>query len=542
MSASTKKKLRAAERAEKLTEKQLTEQKEAKKLKLLTTIFVVVLAVMVCFAAVVGVTKTIEGKGIREKNTVAVTIGEHKLSNAELNFYYIDAVNNFYSNYGSYAVLFGLDLTQPLDQQITDEETGRTWADDFVDSAVENAKAIYALNDAAAAEGYALTAEELADVDTIIENNEFYALYYYGYSDLNTYLKAMYGRGADEALMRKYVEMQLLAQSYQNHFSSTLTYEDADLRAAEAENYALYSNFSYNYYYLNVNNFVEAPDAIDSADYTEEQLAQGTAAAEEAAKALTAKEINTVEALNAAIAALPQNADNASAASSAYTDVTYSSISSLYVDWVTDASRKAGDVAYFANTSTTDETTKVNGYYVVMFTGSNDNNFPLVNVRHILAGFEGGTTDSTTGETIYSDEEKATAKAEAEALLGLWEIGDKSEESFATLANENSDDGDGTTGGLYTDIYPGQMVTNFNDWCFDASRKAGDTGIVESSYGYHVMYFSGESDVLYRDFLIENDLRDAALEEWYHALVESYTSELGSTKYMNTDLVLSSGT
>ena len=38
MSASTKKKLRSTERAEKLTQKQLEEQKEAKKLKLTTSI------------------------------------------------------------------------------------------------------------------------------------------------------------------------------------------------------------------------------------------------------------------------------------------------------------------------------------------------------------------------------------------------------------------------------------------------------------------------------------------------------------------------
>ena len=50
MSASSKKKLRNAEQAEKLTEKQLAEQKEAKKLKLYTTLAVVILAALVLFA------------------------------------------------------------------------------------------------------------------------------------------------------------------------------------------------------------------------------------------------------------------------------------------------------------------------------------------------------------------------------------------------------------------------------------------------------------------------------------------------------------
>ena len=537
MSASTKKKLRAAERAEKLTEKQLTEQKEAKKLKLQTTVFVVILAVMVCFAAVIGVTKTIEGKGIREKNTVAVTIGEHELSNAELNFYYIDAVNNFYSNYGTYASMFGLDVTLPLDKQITDVESGRTWADDFIDSAVENAKTIYALNDAAAAAGYTLSEEEQAEVDAVVENNEFYALYYYGYSDLDSYLKAMYGKGANEEGLRKYIEMQMLAQSYQNHHASTLTYADADLRAAEAENYDAYSQFSYNTYYLNTNEFVNAPEGVAATDYTAEQLAQGAADAEAAAKELTAEGINTVEALNAAIAALPVNAEKTGAASTACNGYAYGDISALYADWIADDARKAGDVAYFANVST-GEDAKINGYYVVMFNEANDNNFPLVNVRHILKSFKGGTQDPNTGVVTYSDEEKATAKAEAEALLALWEAGDKTEDSFGILANENSDDGNGTTGGLFTDVYPGLMLTNINDWCFDASRKVGDTGIVESTSGYHIMYFVGNSDVIYRDYLIENDLRDADMNSWYEALVADITTQLGDTKYLSTDLVL----
>jgi hypothetical protein len=82
------------------------------------------------------------------------------------------------------------------------------------------------------------------------------------------------------------------------------------------------------------------------------------------------------------------------------------------------------------------------------------------------------------------------------------------------------------------------MLTNINDWCFDESRKAGDTGIVESTSGYHIMYFAGNSDVLYRDYLIENDLRDADMNAWYEALVADITTQLGDTKYLSTDLVL----
>ena len=83
------------------------------------------------------------------------------------------------------------------------------------------------------------------------------------------------------------------------------------------------------------------------------------------------------------------------------------------------------------------------------------------------------------------------------------------------------------------------MVTAFNDWCFDSARKPGDTGIVETTYGYHVMYFVSTSEQTYRDYQIENNLRSEDMEAWYTALVEQYPVTMGDTTYMRKDIVLS---
>lgn len=114
----------------------------------------------------------------------------------------------------------------------------------------------------------------------------------------------------------------------------------------------------------------------------------------------------------------------------------------------------------------------------------------LVDVRHILIMPEGGTTDES-GNTSYSEEEWQACQEKAEGLLSQWSAGDKTEEGFAQLANENSSDGgSNTNGGLYENVTVGQMAQEFNDWCFDESRKPGDTGLVKTRFGYHVMYFS----------------------------------------------------
>ncbi len=533
MSASSKKKLRNEQQTAKMTEKQVAEQKEAKKLTLYTTIFVVVLAVMVVFAIAIGVTRSISNSGVRERNTVALTVGDHEISNAELSYFYMSAINNFNSNYGNYAAMMGLDTSKPLDEQVINNDTGLTWADDFLNTAKDNARSVYAMADAAEAAGFTLSEDELAEIDTSISNMKMYATLY-GYSSTKDFLKAQYGSGATEESYKQYVTVNTLANAYYNSYSSSLTYTDADLRAAESENYDKYSSFTYNTYYLAASKF-QAEDDEDSD--------KAVKAAEEAANSLIGEDVATVADFDAAIAALDINKDT-EASSTAYTDQQYASVSTTVRDWITDSARKEGDKTVIANTTTStdddgNETKTTLGYYAVFFTGSNDNTFPLVNVRHILVKFEGGTTDSTTGTTTYSDEEKNAAKQKAEEILDEWMSGDATEDSFAALANEKSDDGDGTTGGLYENVYPGQMVSSFNDWCFDASRQSGNTGIIESEYGYHVMYFVGKSSTTYRDSQIESELRSTDAQEWYDATVEAVPMTDGNTKYIRKNLIIS---
>ena len=542
MSASSKKKLRNELEAAKLTERQIAEQKEAKKVKLYTAAFVAVLAVLIVVAAVIGVTQAVTTSGMREKNTVAMNVNGADLSNAELNYFYIDVINNFYSQNGSYAALFGLDLTKPLNEQVYDDATGDTWADYFLESAKTNATAVYAVTQAAEAAGHTLSDEDVLNVETAVSNITIYGSMY-GYPDAESYLKAMYGNGATMKDYRAYVEKTLLANSFQNAYAESLSFEDADLRAAEAENFDEYSSFAYNYYYLAATRFQEGGTTAEdgTVTYSDEEKAAAVAAAEEAAKTLTAENITTIEALDAAIAALPVNAENATAASTRYDAQRYTSITADIAEWLSDDARKEGDMTIIPNVSTNDAGNEVvNGYYVVRFESADDNTFALKNVRHILVGFEGGTTDETTGATTYSDEEKAAAKTAAEEILKAWNAGEATEASFAGLAAEKSTDpGSSSNGGLYENIYPGQMVTAFNDWCYDASRKAGDTGIVETEYGCHVMYFSGNSEETYRDSMIRSDLTNDAITEWYNGIVDNASVTEGDVKYLSMDMVLS---
>ena len=116
-----------------------------------------------------------------------------------------------------------------------------------------------------------------------------------------------------------------------------------------------------------------------------------------------------------------------------------------------------------------------------------------IDVRHILIMPTGGTT--VDGTTTYSEEEWEAARVEAQTILDNWLAGEATEETFADLANVNSDDSDGTDGGLNTYVYEGQMVPEFDAWCFDPARQVGDYGMVKTQFGYHVMYFSGSHPI-----------------------------------------------
>ena len=147
-----------------------------------------------------------------------------------------------------------------------------------------------------------------------------------------------------------------------------------------------------------------------------------------------------------------------------------------------------------------------------------------VDVRHILVMPKGGTADET-GATTYSDEEWQACADAADEILKLWQEGEQTEDAFAALANEKSEDpGSNTNGGLYENVYEGQMVAEFEQWCFDETRVQGDTGIVKTTYGYHVMYFVG-SKPIWKNY-VRQDIITQKSKEMMENLIADYAMDV----------------
>ncbi len=554
MSASSKKKLRKEQNAALLTEKQQKAQAEAKKMKITTIVFVaVILAIVVTFAAVLSV-NAIKNSGIAQKSTVAATINGEELNSVEFNYYYNDTLNNSYSqwhnSYGesmaAYLGLMGLDMTLPLDEQkyTLDGESEQTWADYFVESALDKAKSDYALYNAAVAAGHEMTESEQNELDNALLNATFYAQLY-GYSNMNQYLRAMYGPGANEKSYTEYCRRNALATSYYNAYNTALSYDEADIEAYAADKATDYNSYDYAYYYVNASKFLKdgTKDAEGNTTYTDEQHAAAREEAKAAAESLLTA--TNEEELNKAITALSINAGTTANATTS-TNSKGSTISGIYSDWLTDSSRKAGDISMFAYESvSTDadghEHSTVNGYYVVMFLDMNDNVRPMGNVRHLLVAFTGGTKDENN-QTVYTAKEKEAAKTEAEGHLKTWLDGEATEESFIELVKQHSDDTTAATGGLFEDINPASSyVTNFLNWSIDETRKTGDTAVIETEYGYHVMYYVGNSELSYRDYMISGDMRSEDLLEWYNGMVDTTDAAVVDLKHIDTSKVFAAG-
>ena len=553
MSASAKKKLRKEQTAAQMTQKQQNAQKEAKKLKLYTTVFVVAIAAVIVAALVFVGTSYYKNTGIAEKNTVAAVIGDHEINNVELNYYYVDLINNNYSTWKSsygdnlelYLNLYGLDINRPLNDQtyMMGTEEDQTWADYFLDSAIEKAKSDYLLSQKARAEGFTLSEDGQAEVDATKEQLPLFATVY-GYSSVDAYLRAFYGPGAEEETYYAYTEDMMLALEYYNAYGENLQIDDAAVRAYEADKFDQFSSFSYATYRFNYYDYLTGgtTDEEGNTTYTDAENEAARQAMKADAEAFPV--CATTAELDTAIANLAVNAD-ASETCTVYTDSLYENTSTVARDWLADSSRKSGDFIVLPYESTVtnengEDVNVVNDYYAVLFLDRNDNEMPLANVRHILVNFEGGTTDEN-GNTTYTDEEKATAMAEAQAILDEFLAGDATDESFAALATEKTDDtGSSATGGLYEDITPeeGVYVESFTNWATDASRKAGDTGIIESTYGYHVMYYVGDDALSYRDYMITETIRTESLDSWYSEIMATAEIVEKDTSHVNTGLIL----
>ncbi len=467
-------------------------------------------------------------------------VGNENLSFSEYIYYYNRVFNEVYQaeqyyQYYGYPYL-GYDTKYaPQDQpeKYKNSATGEEieWTKYFHDSAVEMAQMYLAFYQEAEKLNLELTEAEEATIDKQIEELREQANSAgkaseddtnAGYS-LNAYLRMSYGNGINESFLRKQMKIETLAQKFRDTKLDEFAagYTPDEVKAVFDKDTDKYSFVDIRLYQFAKEELTKEKDESDAdlkkrqekadAELKVNAKAMYDAITDEKSFVAQATKYNKNESTNPSTDTLLRSASKSNGGTQA--------LESLHKDlakWAFDSATKAGSKKLVED----DE----NGVYYVALMINPKHDVKTVDVRHILFM----TTDSQTGAKL-SDEEIKQAEADAKKALADWEKGDKTEESFAQYATDLSEDtGSQENGGLYENVVPGQMVAAYDSWIFDESRKAGDTGIVETDYGYHVMYFVGGNDS-YSDKAIRNDLASEKLNTFAEGILASddYVAGIG---------------
>lgn len=452
-----------------------------------------VIGIVVAVALVLGaIYAVLNFFGVPQKVLTAAKVGDQRVSIAKYNLYYMDIYmgisqqsQQYDSTYGEgYGAMYtGYDATKtPMEQAYTlgtlegfDGENP-TWADYMRINALNYLQSYIAYADLAREAGLTLTEDEQKDIDDQIEqlrstaeSNDF---------SLNRYLVQMYGKGVNEKLLREVMEERQLASDYAQQKQEELTnaITDEQIETEYNDNLADYALVSVSAFTVTADTSSVADDATDE----EKEAAQTEAMAK--AKTLADGYAAKVTSPETLLEQAKINNSSATEDSVTYTDVTPSTLTSYFgqaaCDWVVSADRAVGDVTVVESS---------NGYTVLYLSAlPHKDTVKPVDVRHILIAFP---TDDDGNVEDLTDDQKLEYYEKAKSVYDQY-LANPTEDNFATLAGSNSEDpGSKDNGGLYEEVNVGDMVDAFNDWCFDAARKPGDTGIIETELGYHIMYY-----------------------------------------------------
>lgn len=470
-------------------------QKKSEKSKAAAKIVKMVAAIVLAVVVAGGIVwKVLDDTAAIKKNTTVFSLGDDiRVSEVEFTYYYSQYLNNIYSyaqQYAMYGMNIGIDPTKSPDEQNygTDADGNDVLLSDYIKdetiSALQSYKILYA---EALKAGYKLTDDEQKSIDDQVEELRNTAAE--NKYSLNAYLKASYGKGINEKFLRKQLEMQTIVTRYQSDTSTNLTnsYSEADIKAVYDADPSAYNAVDARTLSFAIETLTAKDGESDEQLATRQKAAAAKvkAEAEAALKACTSEKAFLEQAKKKNSSTEDYDAESATALTEAAKSTLISYVSEDAAKWAFDSARKSGDVKLFEVGSDGNVTS-----YVILYINKGSYAPMAANVRHILISF----TDDTSSSSEATDEQKKAAKASAEEIYKQWQSGAKTEDSFAALAKEKSKDtGSAADGGLISGITANSnYVESFRNWATDSSRKAGDTGIIESEYGYHIMFYSGK--------------------------------------------------
>lgn len=398
----------------------------------------------------------------------------------EYAYYYVNIHQSVYNTsiqYEMYGTGLGVSYTgydcnklpenqkYPYDDYKLDDGSTPTWKQYFEYTALRSVKEIHILEDLAAKDGFTISSSVLDEAYATIDQLKTQVSENEKNKSFESWLKETYGNNMTESLLKDFIRRQTIASEY-----ATVLYEKL-YEQALTDNEALETEYNKN------------PDLYNCVDFRifaiYDSTSAGKSTANEMLGKITDEESFKKLAAEYATAEQKEKADYTLSETTLMKYVGKDDYKSVFgedaVNWLFNKNAKVGDKKVFA----------YDGAYFVFYmvkpTYRDDTTIP-VDVRHILYMFDENAKDH--------EADNAAKKAEAEATLNAI---NKSSDKLSTFLDycekDSGDTGSASNGGLIEYITRGVYVKEFEEWSLDPNRKAGDVGVIKTSYGYHVMYF-----------------------------------------------------
>ena len=470
-----------------------------------------------------------EKKLIAAQNKVVATAGEYELTNAELQVYYWIYVHNFLDENSYYLSYLGLDHTKDFATQKCYFDETKSWQEYFLENALSAWHQYVVLYDAAGKAGYALPKEEKEYLDNLKATMDEQAKKH-GFKDGEEMVQKEMGIGATWDAYVKYSNETFIGMGYYSSFADDIKITEEDIAKHYAENTKKYEEnkiaMKDQPYCVSVRHILIQPVTKDADGNTIDTDTAWETCRQEAQAILDdyLKAGKIDEEAFAALAKEKTTDTGSKDTGGLYEDFCRGKMVAEFEAWSFDASRKYGDTGLVKTTY---------GYHIMFFVEGTETY--STSVRHILIQ---PVTKDADGNTIDTDTAWETCRQTAQAILDDYlKAGKIDEEAFAALAKEKTTDtGSKENGGLYPQVVRDQMVKEFEAWCFDSARKYGDTGLVKSTYGYHIMFFVG-SDTEWHAYA-EYDIRMDACKAFLESLKQKSPLEVNYKKILLSHIEL----
>ncbi|MBQ8869496.1 MAG: peptidylprolyl isomerase [Oscillospiraceae bacterium] len=470
--------------------KQEQEARRKKKVNIITAVVSVLLAIV--FIGSILTINFIQNSGYLLRRQTALKSDNYSINAATFTYFFNYEYQNFINQNADYLSYYGLDVETDLREQ--ESSDGTNWFDYFAQNTQNALTEILYLAEKAKAEGMELGEEEKKQLEEFEESVAEGAKE----QDISVdeYISTIYGKGVNKDDVVDGLKLSMLATKFYNEKINSVEYSDDDLTEYFNDHKNDFLYVDYKFY-----NFTPAVTDDMTEDEKKAEYAKVEAYADRLMKATDEKSFDSI--LTDIMKEIGKDEEAIETAiESSYTAKSTYDAEFEVSKWAFDEGAKVGQTKLYKNGN--------NRSVYMLFKGPYRDESESRSVRHILVSKDKFETDEK-------------AKAKAEEILKEFEDSGKKIEKFEELVTKYTEDtGSASTGGLYENFTEGQMVDEFEDWAFDTSRKEGDTGIVKTTYGYHIMYFVGKGDEAWKTS-VDTAIKNQAYTALYDSIKKEFT-------------------